>query len=209
MTGDKAQDHLADGLSENIISTLATMPNLFVIARNSSFTYKGKAVKVKKLAEELGVRFVLEGSVQRSGDTVRVTAQLIDAVRGFHVWTRRYDRKLTNLFALQDEISGQIAMALEVKLTEGEQARLHRKSTSKPEAYRLYLQGKANFRLFTPGDMKRAENQFEQALAVDPRFVAAIVELAHVHYVRSRALERRCACVIPQGRGAGSTSTRD
>jgi len=187
LTGDKAQDHLADGLSENIISTLATMPDLFVIARNSSFTYKGKAVKVKKVAEELGVRFVLEGSVQRSGDTVRVTAQLIDAVRGFHVWSKRYDRKLTNLFALQDEISEQIATALEVKLTEGEQARLRRKSTSKPEAYRLYLQGKADFRLFTPGDMKRAENQFEQALAVDPRFVAAIVELAHVHYVYGRS----------------------
>ena len=186
LTGDKAQDHLADGLSENIISTLATMPNLFVIARNSSFTYKGKAVKVKKVAEDLGVGFVLEGSVQRSGDTVRVTAQLIDAIRGYHIWTKRYDRKLTNLFALQDEISGQIATALEVKLTEGEQARLRRKSTSKPEAYRLYLEGKAKFRLFTPRDMKSAENLFEQALAVDPKFVAAIVELAHVHYVYGR-----------------------
>jgi len=186
LTGDEGQDHLADGLSENIISTLATMPDLFVIARNSSFTYKGKAVQVKKVAEDLGVRFVLEGSVQRSGDAVRVTAQLIDAVRGFHVWTKRYDRELTNLFALQDEISGQIATALEVKLTEGEQARLRRKSTSKPEAYRLYLEGKANFRLFTPRDMKRAESLFEQAITVDPRFVAAIVELAHVHYVYGR-----------------------
>ena len=186
LTGDKAQDHLADGLSENIISTLATMPGLFVIARNSSFTYKGKAVKVKKVAEDLGVRFVLEGSVQRSGDTVRVTAQLIDAVRGYHVWTKRYDRKLTNLFALQDEIAGQIAAAMEVKLTEGEQSRLRRKSTSKPEAYRLYLQGKAHFRRFNPRDMKRAEKLFEQALAVDPKFVAALVELAHVHYIYGR-----------------------
>lgn len=186
LTGDEGQDHLADGLSENIISTLATMPELFVIARNSAFTYKDKAVQVKTVAEDLGVRFVLEGSVQRSDDTVRVTAQLIDAVRGFHIWTKSYDRTLTNLFALQDEISGQIATALEVKLTEGEQARLRRKSTSKPEAYQLYLQGKANFRLFTRRDMKRAESLFEQALAVDPRFVAAIVELAHVHYVYGR-----------------------
>ena len=186
LTGDKAQDYLADGLSENIISTLATLPDLFVIARNSTFTYKGKAVKVTKVAEELGVRFVLEGSVQRSGDTVRVTGQLIDAVRGHHVWTKSYDRKLTNLFALQDEISEQIATAMEVKLTEGEQARLRRKSTSDPEAYRLYLQGKAKFRLFTPRDLKRAEKLFEQALAVDPRFVAALVELAHVHYVYGR-----------------------
>ena len=186
LTGDKAQDYLADGLSENIITTLATLPGLFVIARNSTFTYKGKAVKVTKVAEELGVRFVLEGSVQRAGDTVRVTAQLIDAVRGFHVWTKSYDRELTNLFALQDEISEQIATALEVKLTEGEQARLRRKSTSNPEAYRLYLQGKANFRLFTPHDLKRAEKLFEQAFTVDPRFVAALVELAHVHYVYGR-----------------------
>jgi len=181
LTGDKAQDHLADGLSENIISTLATMPGLFVIARNSSFTYKGKAVKVKKVAEDLGVRFVLEGSVQRSGDTVRVTAQLIDAVRGYHVWTKRYDRKLTNLFALQDEIARQIAAAMEVKLTEGEQSRLRRKSTSKPEAYRLYLQAKAHFRRFTPPEMKRAEKLLEQALVVDPRFVGALVELALGH----------------------------
>ena len=134
LTGDKAQAYLADGLSENIISTLATLPDLFVIARNSTFTYKGKADKVTKVAEELGVRFVLEGSVQRSGHTVRVTGQLIDAVRGHHVWTKSYDRKLTNLFALQDEISEQIATAMEVKLTEGEQARLRRKSTSDPEA---------------------------------------------------------------------------
>ena len=186
MSGDPDQEYFSDGITEDIITELSRFRSLFVIARNSSFTYKGEAVKIKQVAEELGVRFVLEGSVQRSGDTVRVTAQLIDAVRGFHVWTKRYDRELTNLFALQDEISEQIATALEVKLTEGEQARLRRKSTSKPEAYRLYLEGKANFRLFTRSDMKRAENLFEQALAVDPKFVAAIVELAHVHYVYGR-----------------------
>lgn len=121
-----------------------------------------------------------------AADTVRVTAQLIDAVGGFHIWTKSCDRQLTSLFALQDEISEQIAAALEVKLTEGEQARLRRKSTSLPEAYQLYLQGKADFRRFTFRDMKHAENLFEQALGIDPKFVAAVVELAHVHYVYGR-----------------------
>jgi adenylate cyclase len=122
MSEDPKQEFFADGITEEIITTLSKVPNLFVIARNSTFTYKGKPVKVQQVSEELGVRYVLEGSVRKAGDNVRVTAQLIDALTGRHLWAERYDRKLEEIFALQDEITMKILTAIRVKLTEGEQA---------------------------------------------------------------------------------------
>ncbi|MFP6698931.1 MAG: hypothetical protein VCF08_18875 [Alphaproteobacteria bacterium] len=124
LSGDPAQDYLGDGITENIIAVLATSPDLFVIARNSSFTYKGKAVQVQEAAERFGVRYVLEGSVQRAGDWLRVTAQLVNAIDGQHLWAERYDRELDNLFALQDEIAQEIFVAMDVKLTIGGDANL-------------------------------------------------------------------------------------
>jgi adenylate cyclase len=121
MSKDPDQEFFSDGITEDIITALSNIPNLFVIARNSTFTYKGKPVKVKQVSEELGVRYVLEGSVQKSGDRVRITAQLIDALSGHHLWADRYDRDLEDLFALQDEVTLKILMAMQVKLTEGEQ----------------------------------------------------------------------------------------
>jgi len=112
-----------------------------VIARNSTFRYKGKAVKVQQVAEELGVRYVLEGSVQRSGDRVRITAQLIDALTGHHLWAEHYDRKFGDIFVLQDDITEHVTLALEVKLTEGEQARIRRGHMDNPEAYEYFLRG--------------------------------------------------------------------
>ena len=122
MSGDPKQEFFSDGITEDIITALSKIPKLFVIARNSTFTYKGKPVKVKQVSEELGVRYVLEGSVQKSGDRVRITAQLIDALSGHHLWSERYDRDLKDLFALQDEVTLKILTAMQVKLTEGEQA---------------------------------------------------------------------------------------
>ena len=122
MSGDPKQEFFSDGITEDIITALSKIPKLFVIARNSTFTYKGKPVKVKQVSEELGVRYVLEGSVQKSGDRVRITAQLIDALSGHHLWSERYDRDLKDLFALQDEVTLKILMAMQVKLTEGEEA---------------------------------------------------------------------------------------
>jgi TolB-like protein len=122
MSDDPKQEYLSDGLTENIITGLSKMPRLFVIARNSTFVYKGKGVKVQKVAEDLGVRYVLEGSIQRSGNRVRITAQLIDALTGNHLWAERYDRDLKDIFAVQDEITGRILQSMRVKLTEGEQA---------------------------------------------------------------------------------------
>jgi TolB-like protein/class 3 adenylate cyclase/Flp pilus assembly protein TadD len=127
MSGDPKQEYFSNGISEDIITTLSKSDKLFVIARNSTFTYKGKPVKVKQIAEELGVRYVLEGSVRKSKDRVRITAQLIDAISGHHLWADRYDRDLKDIFALQDEITMKIVTALQIKLTEGEQARVFAK----------------------------------------------------------------------------------
>ncbi len=122
LSGDPKQEFFSDGITEGITTALSKVPKLFVISRNSTFTYKGKPVKVKQVSEDLGVRYVLEGSVQKSGNQVRITAQLIDALTGYHLWAERYDRDLEDLFALQDEVTMKILMALQMKLTEGEQA---------------------------------------------------------------------------------------
>ncbi|HIO60894.1 MAG TPA: hypothetical protein EYN39_03625 [Deltaproteobacteria bacterium] len=141
MSGEPSQDYLGDGLTENIISVLANSPNLFVISRNSSFTYKGKATKVQEVAEQLGVRYVLEGSVQKSGEKLRVTAQLVDAVDGKHLWAERFDRKLDDLFAVQDEITAKISEELQIELTVGEQGKTWRKEINDPELFRLVIKG--------------------------------------------------------------------
>lgn len=127
MSGDPKQEFLSDGITETIIAALSKVPNLFVIARNSTFTYKGKPVKVKQVSEELGVRYVLEGSFQRSGDRIRITAQLIDAVTGRHIWAERYDRDLTDIFTLQDEIAMKILTAIQVKLTREDRFSIYEK----------------------------------------------------------------------------------
>ncbi|MBW2481501.1 MAG: adenylate/guanylate cyclase domain-containing protein, partial [Deltaproteobacteria bacterium] len=129
MSGDPAQEYIGDGISENIITALSMGAGIFVIARNSTFTYKARAVKVQDVAEDLGVRYVLEGSVQKSGDRLRVTAQLIDALTGHHLWSEKYDRKMGELFDIQDEITQKIVVSLQVELTSGEQARVFAKST--------------------------------------------------------------------------------
>ena len=120
MSEDPKQEFFCDGITDSLIAALSRVPRLVVIARNSTFTYKGKPVKVKQVSEELGVRYVLEGSIQRSGDRVRITAQLIDALTGHHLWAERYDRDLKDIFALQDEITLKILEAVQVKLTDGQ-----------------------------------------------------------------------------------------
>jgi len=121
MSEDPKQEFLCDGMTEEIITALSKVPRLFVIARNSTFTYKGKPVKIKQVSEELGVRYVLEGSFRRSGDRIRITAQLIDALTGNHLWAESYDRDLKDIFALQDEITMKVLIATQVKLFEGGQ----------------------------------------------------------------------------------------
>jgi adenylate cyclase len=144
-----------------------------VIARNSSFTYKGKPVKIRQVAEELGVRYVLEGSFRKDEDKIRVTAQLIDAITGYHLWAERYDRELKNIFSLQDEITMKIMKSLEIRLTEGEQARLDRKDTKNLEAYVKVLQAIDYFRRFNKDDNLLARREAEEAIALDPQYARA------------------------------------
>jgi adenylate cyclase len=173
MSEDPKQEFLSDGLTEEIITALSKVRNMFVIARNSTFTYKGKPVKIQQVAEELGVRYVLEGSVRRSEDRLRITAQLIDAVTGHHLWAERYDRELKDLFALQDEITMKILTALQVELTLGEDARMGSKGTSNLEAYLKLLQARELAGRYNKEDHVRAQQLIEEAIAVDPQYAGA------------------------------------
>jgi len=170
MSGDPKEEYFSDGITEEIITALSKTPHLFVISRQSTFTYKGKPVKVKQVSEELGVRYVLEGSVRKAGDKVRVTAQLIDAITGHHLWADRYDRDQREVFALQDEITKKILTELQVKLTVGEQARLYGRGTDNLEAYIKVLQGREYYwRLDREGNVS-ARKLFEEAIALDPKY---------------------------------------
>ncbi|MGD9075328.1 MAG: adenylate/guanylate cyclase domain-containing protein [Desulfobacteraceae bacterium] len=183
MSGDPAQDYLADGISENVIDALSRISRLLVIARNSTFTYKGKPVKVQQVSEELGVRYVLEGSVQRSGSRLRVTAQLIDAIKGNHLWSEKYDRKLDDIFAVQDEVTKEIITALNVELTEGEGARLAAKGTDNLEAYLKFMQAREHVYRHNIESNASAQQLAQEALTLDPNYATAsrILGITHMH----------------------------
>jgi adenylate cyclase len=183
MSGDPKQEFFSDGITEDIITALSKLPMLFVIARNSTFTYKGKPINVKQISEELGVQYVLEGSVQRSANRVRITAQLIDALTGHHIWAERYDRDLKDIFALQDEISTNILRAMQVKITEGEQA-LHRdKGIQNLNCYFKLLEGE-NYsnRLDIEGN-NLARRMGEEALAMCPESSSVYLLLAQTYHM--------------------------
>ena len=171
--GDPEQEYFSDGITEEIITTLSKVPHLFVIARNSVFTYKGKSVKVQQVGKELGVRYVLEGSVRKAEDRVRITAQLVDATTGGHLWSERYDRDLKDIFALQDEITMKILTAVRVKLTEGEQAHLYAKGAENLDSFMKVLQGMPYFYRFNKEGNIQARQMFEEAIALEPKNPAA------------------------------------
>jgi len=173
MSGDPTQEYIGDGISENITSALSKIDNMFVIARNSTFIYKGKPVKVQQVAEELGVQYVLEGSVQKSGDRLRVTAQLIDALSGHHLWSEKYDRKMEDLFDLQDEITKKIVVSLQVELRRGEEALIEARSTDNLEAWSKVAKGYNFWMKSTKEDNERARKLFEQAVKLDPNYATA------------------------------------
>ena len=188
ISGDPEQEFFADGLVEDIITTLSKLSGLLVIARNSSFVYKGKAVDVRAVAKELGVRYVLEGSVRKAGNRIRVTAQLIDARSGSHVWAERYDRQLDDIFSIQDEITLILATEMQVKLTEGEQARLRYTTTGNVEAWTHWTQGLAHYRTGVPTKegVGKARPYWEKALALDPGSATLNAMLGFLCYVDAR-----------------------
>ena len=181
MTGDPEHGYLCDGLTEQIITCLSKTPKLFVIARHSTFTYKGRPEKVQKVSRELGARYVVEGSIHRSGDRIRVTAQLIDAITGHHLWAERYDRDLKDIFALQDEMTMEILRALEVKLTEGEQARIYRRGTDNIDAYVKALKAVAHHERGNKDDMIVARRLCKEAIVLDPEYARPYRVLAYTY----------------------------
>ena len=181
LSSDPQQEYFSDGLTEEIITALSNVPKIFVIARDSVFTYKGKPVKAKQVAEELGIRYVLEGSVRKSGDKIRITAQLIDALSGHHLWAERYDRDLKDIFAVQDELTKKIITAMQVELTEGEQARVDAKGTNNLQAYLKYLQARENVNKLNAESNARGKQLAQEAIDIDPKFAMAYRVLAAAH----------------------------
>jgi len=183
MSGDPEQEYFSDGITEEIITALSKTPKLFVIARNSTFTYKNKPTKVQKVGRELGVKYVLEGSVRKAGNKVRVTAQLVDAQTGHHLWAERYDRKMKDIFAIQDNITKNIITEVQVQLTTGEQARLRAKGTENLDAYLKYLKASEYLIQFNKEDSIRARKLAEETIALDPSFQKGYSILAFVEIV--------------------------
>lgn len=181
MSGDAEQDYFSDGITEDIITDLSKISSLLVIARNSSFTYKGRAVDVKQVARELGVRHILEGSVRRAGNRVRVTAQLIDGATGGHVWAERYDRVLEDIFAIQDEITMTIVNELKVHLKLAEKDRLTQRHQPNIEAYDLTLRGRELIFSATRERQEESVKLFERAIALDPNLTFPRSGLAFAH----------------------------
>jgi TolB-like protein/Tfp pilus assembly protein PilF len=184
LSGEAEQEYLANSISENLISCLSQLPKVFIIARSSMFAYKGKAVKVKQVSEELGVQYVVEGSVQRSGDRVRITAQLVDAIKGYHLWSDRFDKDLTDIFALQDEIALNILKAIQLEVPKVFSAGVGR-GTNNLQAYLKFLRGYDHIRAvsesFDQRELKLAKRLFEEAIALDEKYAKAYVMLGFTY----------------------------
>ena len=181
MSDDPKQEYFSDGITENIITDLSKISAFFVISRSSTFAFKGKPVKIKQVAEELGVRYVLEGSVQKGSDKVRINAQLVDAITGHHLWAERYDRDLKDIFAVQDEITQKIVRTLRVEVTEVELERIGRIPTENLNAYESFYRGLEYYRRSSKSSNTQARQMFEKAIELDPRFSVAYVFLGHTY----------------------------
>ncbi len=183
MSGDPEQEYFSDGISEDIITALSKFRSLFVIARNSSFAFKGQSVDVKELSKRLGVRYLVEGSVRRAGNRVRITAQLVDAVADAHLWAERYDRDLDDIFAVQDEVTHAIVTAIEPALGSVERGRAHRKPTERLDAWESYQRGLWHSYRYTAADNTEAQSFFRRAIELDPNFAPAHAGLGYAIYI--------------------------
>jgi adenylate cyclase len=178
LSGDPEQGYFADGITEDIITDLSKVSGLFVIARNSSFAYKGKSPDIRKVSRELGVRYVLEGSVRKAADRIRINAQMIDGTTGGHLWAERYDHGLQDIFAVQDEVTRTIVSALKVKLTAGEEARRESRGKIDPEAYDLLVRSRQTMLQFSAVSSMEARRMLERVIAIDPGLAAAYARLS-------------------------------
>jgi len=186
ISSDKEQQYFSDGITEDIITDISKISGLFVVARNSSFIYKGKAVKIRQVAEDLGVRYVLEGSVRRAGEQIRITAQLIDALTGNHVWADRYDRDLQDVFKVQSEVAQQVAKALAVTLKANENERLFQQYTTNIDAYDVFLRARRTVDKPSKDNILRGEKLFKQVIQLDPDFAGGYAGLSFNYSVQVR-----------------------
>jgi TolB-like protein/class 3 adenylate cyclase/Flp pilus assembly protein TadD len=186
LSADPEQEYFTDGMTDDLITGLSKLKGLLVIARNSTFTYKGKSVKVQQVAEELGVRYVIEGSVRKAKEKVRINVQLIDAITGHHLWAELYDGKMADIFSLQDQINQKIISTLEVKLTAAEKSRIGHKETSNLKAYDAFLRGWEHYKQMTPEDFHKSSSYYKKAINLDPIYSRAYAALALLY---SRALD--------------------
>ncbi|HEY5237781.1 MAG TPA: winged helix-turn-helix domain-containing tetratricopeptide repeat protein [Rhizomicrobium sp.] len=211
MSGDPEQEYFSDGISEDIITALSKLRWFFVIARNSSFTYKGKAVHMKQIAEDLGVRYVVEGSVRKSGERrVRITAQLNDAVTGSHIWAERYDRDIADVFAVQDEITDAIVAAIEPQLHAAENFRAQRKAPDSMDAWDLVMRALSHYWRITRQDNVVAQALLEKAATIDPSYGRALGVLASSYTFGAHMGWTDMAAVAPiAGRAAISAILAD
>jgi TolB-like protein/Flp pilus assembly protein TadD len=181
MSDDPEQEYFSDGITEDLITDLSQISGIFVIGRNSTFTYKGKPFKFRQIAEDLGVRYVLEGSVRRNEDMVRINAQLIDTITGGYLWATRYDEKMGNLFSLQDKVTRKIVEVLAVKLTIDEMEAIPKRDTESLEAYLTFLKGWQQYQQFNPDAFSEAISLFEKAIEIDPNYGRAYAALAKIY----------------------------
>ncbi len=214
LSGDPEQEYFADGIAEDVITALSKYRWFFVIARNSSFTYKGQAVSVKQVARELGVRYVLEGSVRKAGSRVRISAQLINALTGNHVWAERYDRQLADIFDLQDEMTETIVGAIEPELGDAERARAKGKPPHSLDAWDHYQRGLWHYWRWTRDDAEEAERLLQKTISLDPEFspahaVLALVHLVYVLFGWTDASEEAVDRALRSAKRAVSLDTKD
>ena len=208
LSGEPAQEYFSDGISEDIITALSKLRWFFVVARNSSFFYKGKAVNLKQVAAELGVGYVLEGSVRKEGERVRITAQLIDVATGSHIWAERYDRELADVFTVQDEITDSIVAAIEPKLYAAESFRARRKAPENLDAWDLVMRALWYFWRVTREDNIEAQRLLEQAIAIDPNYAQALALLAVSHISCAHLGWEPAATAVPIAERAAMAAVR-
>jgi TolB-like protein/class 3 adenylate cyclase/rhodanese-related sulfurtransferase len=182
LSADPDQEYFADGMTDDLITDLSKLSGLFVIARNSSFAYKGKPVKVRQVAEDLGVRYVLEGSVRRADGQIRINVQLVDAMTGGHLWAERYDSSMNDVFAVQDKVTSNVVAALEVRLTNREQEARAQQETDSPEAYDAFLRGRAYYDFYSVDDFAKAIPYLEKSIRLDPNYARAHGVLASIYW---------------------------